>query len=169
MKRAAIVSAVLLVASIALTAQTKPAATTPAQTKAAPSRVTSPKQAFGFNIGDDYQLANFKQLTAYWKQLASETPRVHLEDIGKTSEGRTMLMAIITDPANWPKINRYKEISRKLATGDVKDDADARALAKEGKSVVWIDGGLHASEVLGAQQLIELTYQLASGTDEETT
>src|SRR4029077_8222747 len=39
----------------------------------------------------------------------------------------------------------------------------------EGKSVVWIDGGLHATEVLGAQQLIELTYQLASGTDEETT
>ena len=44
----------------------------------------------------------------------------------------------------------------------------ARALAQEGKAVVWIDGGLHANEVLGAQQLIELVYQLASASDDET-
>ena len=44
----------------------------------------------------------------------------------------------------------------------------ARALAAEGKAVVWIDGGLHANEVLGAQQLIETVYQLVSRTDAET-
>jgi hypothetical protein len=44
----------------------------------------------------------------------------------------------------------------------------ARALAQEGKAVVWIDGGLHASEVLGGQQLIELVYQLTSASDAET-
>src|SRR5690606_22346895 len=44
----------------------------------------------------------------------------------------------------------------------------ARALAKEGKAVVWIDGGLHSTETLGAQQLMETVYQLASRTDDET-
>jgi enoyl-CoA hydratase/carnithine racemase len=44
----------------------------------------------------------------------------------------------------------------------------ARALAARGKAVVWIDGGLHANEVLGAQQLIETVYQLVSRSDEET-
>ena len=34
--------------------------------------------------------------------------------------------------------------------------------------MIWIDGGLHATEVLGAQQLIETIYQFASKTDEET-
>jgi hypothetical protein len=33
---------------------------------------------------------------------------------------------------------------------------------------VWIDGGLHATEVLGAQQLIETIYRLNSKTDPET-
>jgi len=34
--------------------------------------------------------------------------------------------------------------------------------------VVWIDGGLHANEVLGSQQFIENIYQLVSRTDPET-
>ena len=62
------------------------------------------------------------------------------------------------------RLDHYRTISRRLALAEV-GDAEARALAAEGKAVVWIDGGLHADEVLGAQQLIELVYQLASGDD----
>ncbi|HEY2381838.1 MAG TPA: M14 family metallopeptidase [Terriglobia bacterium] len=47
-------------------------------------------------------------------------------------------------------------------------DEQAHALAAEGKSVIWIDGGLHATEVLGAQQLIELQYQMDTRNDPET-
>ena len=50
----------------------------------------------------------------------------------------------------------------KLAKGEGLTDEQAHALAKEGKAVVWFDGGLHATEVLGANQLIETTYQLLS-------
>ena len=78
-------------------------------------------------------------------------------------------MAIITSPENHKKLERYKEISRRLALAEGLTDEQARALAKEGKAVVWIDGGLHATEVLGAQQLIETVYQLVSRTDAETT
>ena len=76
-----------------------------------------------------------------------------LEEIGKTAEGRPQLMAIVTSPANQKKLARYKEISRRLALAEGLSDEQARALAREGKAVVWIDGGLHATEVLGAQQL----------------
>ncbi len=34
--------------------------------------------------------------------------------------------------------------------------------------MVWIDGGLHATETLGAQQLLEHVWQMVSRTDEET-
>ncbi len=125
-------------------------------------------QEWGHNVGDDYFLANYQQLMAYWKKLASESPRLHIEEIGKTSEGRPMLMGIITSPANYQKIARYKEISTRLARAEGLTDAAARALAKEGKAVVWIDGGLHATETLGAQQLIEHVYQMVSQDDEET-
>ena len=132
------------------------------------SKITSPKQQFGFNLGDDYQLTNYVQLTEYWKKLAQQSDRMKLVEIGKTAEGRPMLMAIITSPENHKKLDRYKEISRRLALAEGLTDDQARALAAEGKAVVWIDGGLHATEVLGAQQLMELVYQMVSLNDPET-
>ena len=70
-----------------------------------------------------------------------------VQEIGKTAEGRPQLMAIVTSPENHRNLARYKEISRRLALAEGLTDEQARALAKEGKAVVWIDGGLHASEV----------------------
>jgi hypothetical protein len=131
--------------------------------------LTSPKQQFGFDIGDDYQLATYTQLVEYWHKLDRESDRMKVVEIGKTAEGRPQLMAIITSPENHKKLDRYKEISRRLATVDGLTDEQARALAREGKGVVWIDGGLHATEVLGAHQLIETVYLLVSRTDPETT
>jgi hypothetical protein len=137
-------------------------------TVSAQSRITTPKEEFGFNFGDDYQLANYKQISAYWHKLARQSNRIVVQEIGKTAEGRPHLMATVTSPENHKNLARYKEISRRLALAEGLTDEQARALAKEGKAVVWIDGGLHASEVLGAQQLGEMVYQMVSRTDEET-
>jgi len=130
--------------------------------------VTSPQQQFGSNIGADYFLVNYARMIDYWKKLDQESERLRLVDIGKTSEGRTMTMAIITSPENQRNLDRYQDISRRLAKAENLTEAQARALAAEGKAVVWIDGGLHANETLGAQQLIETVYQLVSGADAET-
>jgi hypothetical protein len=135
---------------------------------AAQSRVTTPQQEFGHNFGDDYWLANYTQLSKYWHKLEKESDRLHVVEIGKTAEGRPHEMVIMTSAANWKKIDRYKEISRRLALAEGLTDDEARALSREGKAVVWIDGGLHATEVLGAQQLGEMVYQMASRTDDET-
>lgn len=131
-------------------------------------RVTSPKEFFGFNIGDDWKLANYDQFQAYWKKLDAESDRMVVEEIGKTAEGRPQLMAIITSPENFKKLDRYREIAQKLALAEGVTEEQARAMAREGKAVVWFDGGLHATEVLGAHQLIETVYQLVSRNDPET-
>jgi len=131
-------------------------------------KVTSPKEQFGFAVGADYQLINYTQLLAYWKKLAAESDRVSLVEIGRTAEGRPMVMAIVTSPANHGRLARYKDISRRLALAKGLDDDSARRLAAEGKAVVWIDGGLHATEILGSQQLVELVWQMAGRNDAET-
>src|SRR5438132_347042 len=41
-----------------------------AEAAQAPPKVTSPNDAFGFAIGDDYQVAGYTQLEAHWKKLA---------------------------------------------------------------------------------------------------
>lgn len=132
------------------------------------SQVPSPKEHFGFNIGDDYHLATFTQTEAYWKKLAAVSKLAKLEVIGQTEEGRNHYMMIVTSEANHAKLDRYKEISTKLARAEGIDDAAARQLAAEGKAVVWIDGGLHATETVGIHQLIETMYQILTRKDAET-
>ncbi len=130
--------------------------------------VPSPKQHFGFNIGDNYQLATYTQTEAYFKKLAAASDRVKLVDIGKTEEGRTQYMVIVSSPANIKQLEKYKSISQRLARAENLTNAEAQQLAKEGKAVVWIDGGLHATETVGAHQLIETMWQFVSRNDEET-
>jgi hypothetical protein len=137
-------------------------------TALAQSPITAPKAHFGFNIGDDYSLANYTQTIAYWQQLDRESDRVSLMDIGKTSEGRPMTMAIVTSPANHRRLAAYRDIARRLAKAENLTDSQARELAAEGKAIVWIDGGLHATETVGVQQLTETLYRLTSTNDSET-
>src|SRR5687767_11852473 len=139
-----------------------------ASTQSTAAPITTPQQQFGASIGDDYFLATYTQLEAYWKKLDRESDRMQLVDIGRTEEGRTQWMALISAPENLARLDKYRDISKRLALADGLTDEQARALAAEGKAVVWIDGGLHANEVLGAQQLIETVYQLVSRSDPET-
>jgi hypothetical protein len=131
-------------------------------------KVTTPKAFLGFDLGDDYCLANYKQYAGYLAKLETESDRLKVVEIGKTEEGRPQLMGVVTSPANHKKLPRLREIARKLALAGGLTDAEAKALAVEGKAVVWIDGGLHASEVLCAQANLETLYQFLAGTDPET-
>ena len=130
--------------------------------------VTTPEQQFGHEIGADYQLVNYTELYEYFQKLSEESDRITVEDIGLTEEGRPQVMAVITSPANHADLDRYRGISRRMAKAAGVSEEEARRLAQEGKAVVWIDGGLHATEVLGAHQLIELVYRMASRSDPET-
>ena len=132
------------------------------------SNITTPKAALGFDIGDDYHLANYTQLSDYWKKLASESDRMKLFDIGITAEGRHQLMAIISSPQNLKNLSHYQDIARRLALAEGVTDDQAHALAHEGKAMVYIEGGLHAGETVGAQQIIQLVYDMVSATDAET-
>ncbi|GAB2692975.1 M14 family metallopeptidase [Mucilaginibacter koreensis] len=129
--------------------------------------IPTPKQHFGFTIGDDYHLANFIQTEAYFKKLAASA-RTKYVDIGQTEEGRHQFMLIVSSPENIKQLDKYKRIAQQLAHAENLTDAQARALADQGKSVVWIDGGLHATETVGIHQLILTAYQLVTRNDAET-
>ena len=151
MKKIVLSLLLTLLVSVALRAQTIP----------------TPKEHFGFSIGDPYMLANFSQSEAYFKKVAELSDRVEYRSIGQTEFGREQPLLVITAPKNFPDLARYQEISRKLGRAEI-TEAEAKALSSQGKPIVWIDGGLHANEVVGAQQLIETLYELASKNDAET-
>ena len=132
------------------------------------NQATSPEEQFGFEIGTDYELINYEELHEYWIKLAGESDRMVLDTLGLTEEGRPHIQAIITSPDNHRNIDRYREISRRMAKAEGVSPSEALELAEEGKAIVWIDGGLHATEVLGAHQLTELVYRMNANSDDET-
>ncbi len=134
----------------------------------AQSRVTSPVDFFGHEVGADYVLFNYERMHEYVIRLANESDRMVLDTIGLTEEGRPQFQAIITSPENHANLERYREISRRLAKSEGVSREEAERLASEGKAVIWIDGGLHATEVLGAAQLTEMIYRLNEYQDAET-
>ena len=130
--------------------------------------VPSPQEHFGFAIGDDYHLATYTQTEAYFHRVAAASPRTRLVDIGRTEEGRTQWMMIVSAPENLARLEQYRDLSRRLARAEDLTAAEARACAATGRAIVWIDGGLHATETVGSHQLIETLWQFAHGEDEET-
>jgi len=121
--------------------------------------VPAPKEHFGFTPGDDYKLANYQELIGYYQKLAASSDRIKLVEFGKSSEGRAMYVAFLSSAENLKRLDHYQEINRKLALGLASKEEAAR-LAGEGKAIVWIDSGLHATEVAPVQQAPHLAYKM---------
>jgi hypothetical protein len=129
-------------------------------------RVPTPESVLGFRPGADYKLATYDQSIDYFKKVAAGSKYVRLVEAGKTSQGRTMYYALVSSPDNLGKIDRYREIARRLAHPQGLTDAEARKLARDGKAFVHIDGGLHSTEVAGWSHTPQLLYDLVNRADE---
>ena len=130
--------------------------------------ITPPSEAFAQNPGSDYFLADYTAYEAYLKTLASQSDRMKLVDIGKSEEGRTQWVAIVSSPANLAKLDHYKSIAKRLAKAEGLSKEEAAKLAAEGKAIVWIDAGMHATETVTSQGQIQVLYRLLSQNDPET-
>ena len=125
------------------------------------SQVPHPQDVFGFMPGDDYKLARYDQMVSYYGALAEASDRVILREIGTSVLGRPLLLLMISSEENLASLDQWQQISASLARGRV-SEAEAEALSKEGRAVIWIDGGLHATEVAGAQMGPLLAWRVAT-------
>ena len=138
--------------------------------------VPLPEEIIGFAPGEDYKLTNYDGIKAYFEALAASTDRMMLEQIGESTRGEPLYLAAISSPSNLRRLARIKEITRTLAYardpeegyGSVLDEEEARALAREGVAVVWIDGGLHATEVAHGQLMPEMARHFVTDESPET-
>ncbi len=130
--------------------------------------ITPPAKAFAKDPGSDYFLADYTAYEAYLKTLAGQSDRMKLVDIGKSEEGRSMWMAVVSSPANLAKLDHYRGIAKRLAKAEGVSAEEAKKLSTEGKAVVWIDAGLHATETVTSQGQIQVLYRMLTQNDPET-
>ena len=127
------------------------------------AQVPTPESVLGHKPGDDFYLASYDESLGYFQKLAASTDKLKLVQVGKTTQGRDWYIAIISSAKNLADLDKYKDTAKRLALVKGLNDAEAHALARNGKVIVHIDGGLHATEVAGAQHTIQLAYNLVTG------
>ena len=125
------------------------------------AQVPAPAEVLGFEPGDDYQLALWGELIPYYEQLAAASDRVELREIGETVLGKPLLVLFVSSPENLAELDRHRENARALAHAEIPEEEAVR-LSREGKAVVWIDAGLHATEVAPAQMMPLLAHRVAT-------
>src|SRR5512142_750960 len=86
------------------------------------SHIPTPSEFLGFEVGADRKLADYRQISAYFKALSAASDRVQIQVLGKTTLGEEMFMAVISTPENLRNKAKYQEIAHKLA--------DPRGLSK---------------------------------------
>lgn len=123
--------------------------------------VPSPQEVYGFRVGDDYKLADYGQIEDYLTQLDHASDRVKKIEIGETVLGRKMYLLFISSAENLAQLDKWKDISARLARAKV-DPQEAEVLSREGKAVVWVDGGMHSTELAHGQMTSELAHTLAT-------
>ena len=126
-----------------------------------------PGDYFNFEPGDDYQLANYQMLQGYYQQLAEQSERVVYEEIGTSVLGKPLILLIISSESNIKQLDALKQIAREQALARISGE-ESTDNVKNGKAVVWVDAGLHASERACAQMMPLLTHHLATSEDPET-
>lgn len=126
------------------------------------AQIPSPTETLGFEVGADFHLATYEQSIAYLRKLETASDKIKLIQVGYTSEGREWYCALISSKQNLDNIEKIKEITKKLAHPGTMSDEEAKALALQGKPIVHIDGGLHATEVAGPNHTILLVHEILS-------
>ncbi len=130
------------------------------------SQVPKPEDVFGFRVGDDFKLADYGQILDYLDQLAEASPRVISAEIGESVLGRPMLLLFISSEENLARLEEYRQMNEAIARAKI-DEATAREYTKDSKAVIWIDGGMHASEKAHGQMTSELAWRVATEESDE--
>jgi hypothetical protein len=128
----------------------------------------TPSEFLGFEVGADRKLADYRQISSYFKALSAASDRVQVEVLGKTTLGEEMFMAVISTADNLRNKAKYQEIARKLADprGLSKEQIDA--LANDGKAILLLTCNIHSNEIGSSQMAMEWAYKLATANDPET-
>ncbi len=128
--------------------------------------VPTPAAHLGFEIGADRKLADWQALTAYFERVAKASPRISVDTLGATTRGRPFIMLTITSPENHARLGDLKAIQRKLSDPrTIQGDEELDHLLDEGKTVVLVTHGIHATEVGGPQMAARLVHRMATSND----
>jgi Zinc carboxypeptidase len=123
--------------------------------------VPSPKDVLGHHIGEPKKLTYYADILAYYGALAAKSPRVKVLPIGKTDEGRELVVVFVGSEESIGGLDEYRTYLGQLADPRKLTDGQAADIIARAKPIYHLMGGLHSAEVGPPEMLMELAYRLA--------
>lgn len=123
--------------------------------------VPSPLEFHGYIAGAERKLTYAEDVYRYMRALEAASKRVKVFSIGQSEEGREMILVAIANEETIGDLDRYREITRKLADPRAIGEDEARALIASGKPMYYATGAMHSPETASPEMLMELAYRLA--------
>jgi hypothetical protein len=127
------------------------------------SAQTPPDEFLGFKVGADQKLADYKQITDYFKKLDEESNKIKVLTIGESTLGKPIIMAVITAEENMDKLDTYTDITKQLRNARGLSSDEAKDLARQGKTILLITCNIHSTEIASSQMSMEFAYDLVIG------
>ncbi|MBM3748349.1 MAG: hypothetical protein FJW34_21405, partial [Acidobacteria bacterium] len=127
----------------------------------ASAAVPSPDKVIGYAVGTPEKLTYSKDIYAYMRALEKASPRVRVFSMGRTEEDREMILVAISEEANLKNMERYRQITARLADPRKTPEAEAKALIAEGLPIYWVTCSIHSGETGSPEMSMELAYRLA--------
>jgi zinc carboxypeptidase len=126
----------------------------------ADARVPTPFKVLGYVPGTVGRLSYVADITRYFRALDEASPRVKVFDLGKSDEGRPMIVAAIADSATIAQLEHYRDITAALADPRRFSADSAQRLIAAGKPIYYATGSIHSPETGSPEMLMELAYRL---------
>jgi hypothetical protein len=126
--------------------------------------VPTPKDVLGYHIGAPRTLTYYADILKYYRALAAATPRVRVESIGKSDEGRELVVVWVSSEQNMKGLQANRDRLAKIADPRGRSEAEIRQLIATTKPNYHIIGGLHSGESGPSEMLMELVYRIATET-----
>jgi hypothetical protein len=127
----------------------------------ASKQVPSPRAFYGRIMGAPGELVDSSKAYAYCRALAAASPRVRVFTIGKSEEGRDILLLAIADEQGIADLEKLKSATATLADPRKIDSAGAEKLIAGSRPIYYFNAGLHSDETGSTESVLELAYRLA--------
>jgi len=127
--------------------------------------IPSPRTHFRTIIGAPGVMHRTTDIYAYYRKLAETTPRVRVEKVGTSEEGRELLLVIVADETLLADAGKHREGAARLADPRTTTREQAEILVASIKPSYYLAGGLHSTEMGSPEMLMELVYRLAVSDD----
>lgn len=124
-------------------------------------RVVSPSKYLGHIVGAAGELSDVAKIQGYFRELARTSPRVRIETIGRSDEGRDIILVAVSDEASVRDLDRLKAATAALADPRTTDPDRAETLIARSKPFYFLNAGLHSQETGSPETMMELAYRLA--------